>query len=272
MLSGFSAKCFHQIKRPELNVHELIFYRDRLREARYAALADSEEFGQICFVIESLGLRLLGKEATLHKYESCIAKLSANSTVFTDLPKIFPSKFKSFGALFDIVRAARNDAIHLGAYARHATVAAIELCIGLEEVLMANVERTAGNLMVTSPVVVEPWQPIAQVRQLMLMHSFSFLPLRMSGAWWLLSELGMAKYLGVRSETKKQRLGCAISDAVNDGLELLQIKDEDLLDWDMSISDVLKRAAVQGGSVLWLVIDKKQPSHLVGILTPFELM
>lgn len=255
-----------------LNEVECRYYRDRLRAARYAALADAEEFGQICFALESLGLRLFGMEATLDKYKPCIAKLSALSPVFSDLPKSFSSKFKSFGSLFEIVRTARNDAMHLGAYARHATVAAIELCIGLEEALMANVDSTVGNLMVTSPVVVEPWQPIAHARQLMLMHSFSFLPLRMRDSWWLLSELGMANYLGVKSAIKKKRLGRDISDAVKDGLELLEIKDEDLLNVNMSISDVLKRSSVQNGPMLWLVVDKKQPSHLAGILTSFELM
>ena len=34
-------------------------YRDRFREARYAALADAEGFEAICFALEALGLRLL---------------------------------------------------------------------------------------------------------------------------------------------------------------------------------------------------------------------
>lgn len=256
----------------ELSSKECLFYRDRFRAARYMALADAEAFSGICFALEALGLRLIGKQETLYRYKPLIAERAKRSSVFVDLPEKFSSRFKSFEALFKIVQTARNDAMHIGAYARHATVAATELCIGIEEALMADVERTVGNLMVTSPVLAEPWQPVAYARQLMLMHSFSFLPVRMDDSWWLLSELGLARYLGVDSETKKRRLGCAIQDAKNDGLEILQIKDEDLLYQDISISNVLKRSSVKDGPRLWLVIEKTSLSRLVGILTPFELM
>ena len=40
----------------ELQPHECLFYRNRLREARYAAFADAEGFGAICFALEALGL------------------------------------------------------------------------------------------------------------------------------------------------------------------------------------------------------------------------
>lgn len=262
-----------------LNFHSLmlkdgerLYYRDRLREARYAALADAEGFGQICFAIESLGLRLLGKEATLNKYAPYITTLATDSPIFSDLSQSYPHTFKSFDALFEIVRVARNDAMHLGAYARHATAAGIELCIGLEDSIMANVKRTVGNLMVTSPVVVEPWQPVAHARQQMLMHSFSFLPLRIEDSWYLISELSMAKYLGVKSGERKNRLGCPINCAAKNDLKLLRIENEDLLDVNMNIDEVLQRSSVQNGPSLWLVIDKERPSHLAGILTPFELM
>ena len=49
----------------DLEPHERVHYRDRFREARYAALADAEGFGAICFALEALGLRLLGKQGVL---------------------------------------------------------------------------------------------------------------------------------------------------------------------------------------------------------------
>jgi hypothetical protein len=251
---------------------ECIFYRNLLRNARYAALANAEGFSEICFAIEALGLRLLGKQATLSKYEPRINKLSENSTVLVEISKKFPSKFKSFEALFSIVITARNDAMHIGAYARHATVAGIELCIGLEESLMTNVERTVSNLMVVSPVTVESWQPVAQARQLMLMNSFSYLPVRIESMWWLISELCLAKYLEVKSQMKKERLGLTIKEAMGSSLELLEVKNEDLLTVNMTIAEVLQRASVQNGPTLWLVVDEKHPEHLAGVLTPFELM
>ncbi|MEH0167367.1 hypothetical protein [Roseateles microcysteis] len=251
---------------------ERVYYRDRFREARYAALADAEGFGAICFALEALGLRLRGMQGTLETYKPHIAECAQRSLVLTGLAARFPSRFKSFEALYRTVQTARNDAMHIGAYARHATTAAIELCIGLEEALMADVERTVGSVMVTSPISVEPWQPLAHARQLMLMHSFSFLPVQIANAWWLISELGLAKFLGVNGETKKNRLGQTIDEAKAAGMELVELHDDDLLRSTMTIADVLKQSTVSNGPMLWLVIDEDHAGHLAGVLSPFELM
>jgi hypothetical protein len=257
----------------ELKREERVHYRDRFREARYAALADAEGFGAICFALEALGLRLLGEQGTLERYKPRIAACAQQSPAMTELAANFPARFKSFEALYKTIQTARNDAMHIGAYARHATEAAIELCIGLEEALMADVERTVSNVMVASPVTVEPWQPVAHARQLMLMHSFSFLPVRIGGSWWLISELGLAKFLGVNGETKRVRLGQTIQEAKAASMEMVELdNDNDLLDASMTIADLLKRSQVQNGPMLWLVVDKKHPDYLAGVLSPFELM
>ena len=257
----------------DLEPRERVHYRDRFREARYAALADAEGFEAICFALEALGIRLLGEQATLERYKPRIATCAQQSPVLTKLAADFPSRFKSFEALYRTVQTARNDAMHIGAYARHATEAAIELCIGLEEALMADVERTVGNVMVTSPMTVEPWQPVAHARQLMLMHSFSFLPVRIDASWWLVSELGLAKFLGVNGETKRAHLGMTIHAAKAAGMGMVELDDEDdLLRADMPIADVLQRSNVQDGPMLWLVVDDTHPDHLAGVLSPFELM
>lgn len=256
----------------ELNSEECVYYRDRFREARYAALADAEGFGAICFALESLGLRLLGKQATLERYKPRIAARAEKSIVLTELAKNFSWRFKSFEALFRTVQTARNDAMHIGAYARHATEAAIELCIGLEEALMADVERTVGDVMVTSAIAVERWHPVAHARQLMLMHSFSFLPVRLCESWYLVSELGLAKFLGVKSEEKMSRLAETIESAKIAGMEMLEICDEDLLRTNMPVADVIQRPLVQNGPMLWLVVNEDHPEHLAGVLSPFELM
>ena len=62
-------------------------YRDHLREARYAALADAEGFEQICFALEALGLRLLGQQGDLGNYEDRIGFYARLSPVLTDLAK-----------------------------------------------------------------------------------------------------------------------------------------------------------------------------------------
>jgi len=254
----------------DLLPQERIFYRDRLREARYAALADAEGFGAICFALEALGLRLLKKQAALGSYREKIAEQALHSLVLVDMAAVFPSRFKSFEALYTIVNNARNDAMHTGAYARHATEAAIELCIGLEEALMAEVEQTVGNLMVSSPITVEPWQPVAHARQLMLMHSFSFLPVRLGEAWCLVSELGLAKYLSLGA--RKARLSESIATASERGMEVVVIEGRGLLRASMPVGDVLAGARVQDGPMLWLVVEEQHPERLAGVLSPFELM
>ena len=256
----------------ELQPAECLYHRDRFREARYAALADAEGFGAICFALESLGLRLLGEQSTLERYKHRIADRAQKSSVLTQLATSHPSRFKSFEALYKTVQTARNDAMHIGAYARHATEAAIELCIGLEEALMADVDRTVGNVMVTSPISIEAWQPVAHARQLMLMHSFSFLPVRIGEKWLLVSELGLAKFLGVNADTKRARLGKSVESARTGGMEMVAVEDDDLLRENVKIDTVLQRAEVQSGPMLWLVVDDAHPEHLAGVLSPFELM
>lgn len=249
-------------------------YRDELRAGRYAALADAEGFDRICFALEALGLRLLGKQGDLGQYEDRIGCYARSSPVLNELAETHPAGFKPFGALYETVRKARNDNMHLGAYARHATSAAIELCIGLEEALMVDVEPTVGHVMVKSPISVEPWQPVAHARQLMLMHSFSFLPVRHQQRWYLLSELALAQFLNANQRERKTRLGLAIADAVEHapGLVLMPVPPERLLTAQATIDEVLCRARVVDGPTLWLVVDIGREDHLAGVLSPFELM
>ncbi len=265
-------------KRPpplrKLNDDECRHYRDQLRAARYAALADAEGFDAICFAVEALGLRLLGEQGDLGKYEDRIGFYARQSPVLTELAKKRPSGFKTFESLYQVVRTARNDAMHAGAYARHATEAAIELCIGLEEALMSGVKRTVGSVMVKSPISIEHWQPVAHARQLMLMHSFSNLPLRHQGKWWLLSELALARFLSTSQTQRKERLGLSIEQAAQQDakLELFQVSERELLNVETKIEDLLNDANDRREPTLWLVIDDAREEHLAGVLSPFELM
>lgn len=251
---------------------EKLHYRDKLRAARYAALADGEGFAEVCFAIEAFGVRLLGSKGTLNDYRMPIRHCAALSVSYSGLHEDFPYLFRSFDALFRIVQTARNDAMHTGAYARHATQAAIELCIYLEEALMTDVEQSVGDLMVKNVVAVEAWHPIAQARQLMLTHSFSFLPVRLENEWWLMSELGVARYLAVSAADKRRRLGQSISEARASGLELMNVPADHLLRSEMRINQVLASNDNPGRPTLWLVVDAARPDQLAGVLTPFEVM
>lgn len=253
---------------PTLTWDERLHYRDRFRAARYSALADAEGFGDICFVIEALGLRLCGEEAAMGPYLKHIRPIAADSTVLSSLAAEFPALFTRFEALYETIRNARNDAMHTGVYARHATTSAIELCIGLEEALMTEQQirrETVGDFMVKGPVTVEPWQPVAHARQLMLMHSFSYLPVYID-QWLLVPEISMAKYLH-RNPHRKGLLATPIQEAAGNGLDLVQAN---VVSPTTQISDLLKAKTPNDGPMLWLVQDDR--NHLCGLLSPFELM
>lgn len=244
--------------------------RDRLRSARYAALADSEGFHEICYAVEALGMRLHGAESTIHGYWPSLRALAEHSPLFSILPDRSPAFFTRFDALYETLRRARNDAMHSGSYARHATAAAVELCIGLEEALMnaANAKLTVADYMVKAPVVLEPWQPVAYARQLMLAHSFSFLPILHGGKWRLLSELAVVGYLHPMNRPQKDTaLAQSVGDAVNAGLKLLPAKRVKPTD---AVSALVAASVARPTPTLWLVVEAK--NRLTGVLSPFELM
>jgi len=238
-----------------------------LREARYAALADAEGFSQICFAVEALGLRLLGRQADLGTYLPAIRPLAQASLTLFDLAGDCPSLFTPFEALYEGLRMARNDAMHSGAYARHATTQAMELCIGLEEALMADkpARKTVADYMVKSPVTIEFWQPVARARQLMLMYSFSYLPVYIDG-WKLVSEAALAKYLHKRSESR-ELLATTVEKAYSSGLQLIPVTPVNASD---DVQELLKKLDLTKDCSLWLVTGSAD--HLCGVLSPFELM
>jgi len=258
---------------PTLQLYERLYHRDQLRSARYAALADSEGFPAICYALEALGLRLRGEKGDLRKYEPCLAKLACDSTVLTDLSESKSQYFTKFSSLYDFIRNARNDAMHSGVYARHVTSAAIELCIGLEEALMMGQQiiprKLVKDFMVKAPVTIEQWQPVAHARQLMLMHSFSFLPVFIDG-WKLLSEMAMARYLR-SGGVWKEMLAASIEVASNSGLSLVPAE---VVSLDREVKELLFTTATSSSPTLWLVEENSgnKPEKLCGVLSPFELM
>lgn len=255
------------MNQPTLTWDERLYYRDKLRAARYSALADSEGFGEICFSIEALGLRLNGKEAALGTYKSAVEVLANDSVVLVALAKDFPMLFSRFSSLYETLRKARNDVMHTGVYARHATSAAIELCIGLEDALMKEQKisrRTVADYMVKSPVIIQPWQPIAYARQLILTHSFSYLPVNLDG-WKIVSEFSMARFLhGKRN--RSDLLATSIEDSIKLGLIVTAAE---VVSANADAAALLNNSAENAQS-LWLVADEH--GGICGVLTPFELM
>jgi CBS domain-containing protein len=250
---------------PTLQWHERLYHRDELRAGRYAALADAEGFHAICFALEALGLRLNGRKATLGDYKAALSDLAQSSGVLSQLAQTHPERFSRFDPLFAFVKSARNDAMHTGVYARHATAAAIELCIGLEEALMKEQQtprQTVQDFMIKTAVTLEPWQPVAHARQLMLTHSFSFLPVFM-GTWKLLSETGLARYM----RSNKDWAGL-LSQSIEDASPNLNLIDARVVLLEDEVAHLL--AEDDKETRLWLVVDNHK--RLCGVLSPFELI
>ena len=243
-----------------------MYHRDALRASRYAALADAEGFEAICFAIEALGLRLRGRKENLGKYEKALSDLAQSSVVLSQLSSTYSGRFSTFSALFGTVKRARNDVMHSGVFARHATAAAIELCIGLEEALMTEPhipQKRVKDFMVKSPVVLEPWQPVAHARQLILTHSFSYLPVYIHG-WKLVTEYGLARYLRANNEWAK-----ALSITIEDAADELHLIGATVVGPDYEVEKLLEDDA-DTETRLWLV--EEQQGRLCGVLSPFELM
>ena len=256
----------------ELNLEEQRFYRDKLRDARYAALADAEGFSQLCFAFELLGSRLCGAKLGLGKYKDRLKCLAAD---------VWPAN--QFDALFRRVLDARNDAMHTGAYARNAAQAAVQLSLMLEEVLMSKSAKTVADYMVNTPVYLEEWHTLGYARQLMLVNSFSYLPIFLKdedegeGKWHLISDMAMAQFfqgLSNGDERKKfeaKPLKCALVRG-DQSLNLIAVDAPKVRTTE--ISELLKdKTSPHPG--LWLVVNATEGGglkQLIGVLSPFELM
>lgn len=257
--------------RDTLSQRERVYFRDRFRQARYAALADAEGFHAICYALEELGCTLRTQQRDLGKYQNYLAKFVAENVRDVRSAKSW-NCFSPFDPLYTIVRYARNDAMHTGAYARHVTEKATELCLLLEDALMATTDSTklVRDYMVREPVAVDSWQPVARARQLMLTHSFSNLPVQIGDNWFLITEMGMAKYIMRNSATRGEALGRAIQEAAP-SLGLVDAMAAMTTTLDADVQGLVDGRSDQGdGVALWLVLDEDK--HLVGVISAFELM
>ncbi len=118
-----------------MELQAAIYFRDQLREARAIALKDVEAFEEIVFVLERLGSYLHGRTESLHVYKDNIVELACQSPLAQEIPSVHPDVHAPFAILYELVKDARNFALHVGAFARHLTVHAVALSIILEDAL-----------------------------------------------------------------------------------------------------------------------------------------
>lgn len=247
------------------------YFRDELREARSAAFRDAEAFHALVIAIERLGSTRAGKAGSLADYRDTLVDLAQHSELAEDIPARSPGWHTPFGSLYELVRQGRNDALHQGAYARLVTEHAVQLSLVLEDALMEG-ETLVRDFMVRGAVCAIPWQPMSAVRQLMLTNSFSFLPLwatwESPQRWLLLSDYAVAKFLRASgsSTERNKRLATQVQVAVQSGQ--LDVQEAESCDPADPISAVLAGAVRR----IVLVLDPEKPSHLVGVITPFDVL
>src|SRR5579872_6593819 len=163
---------------------QITFFKDQLRSARAIALADAEGFHSLIRAIELIGEQLGESRVGMGAYKDVLSKLALVSPLAADIPQIWPELHTAFTALYDEIKQARNDAVHQGAYARTITDHAVELSIILEDALMVQATKVS-QFMVRSVVEAQLWHPVSYVRQQMLSHAFSYLPIRRADEWRL---------------------------------------------------------------------------------------
>jgi len=242
-----------------------IAYRNYLRDARAKALSDAEGFQDVLFTIENLGNALFGKAGNLGFYKDSLLNLAKKSPLAFDMSTKFRYLHTPFDVLYAIVRVARNDALHQGAYARHITAHTVELSIALEDAL-SNDFATVSDFMVKTIISAELWQPLAFLRQQMLTNSFSYLPLFNAGQWNLISDHSLAVLLRRPGGNRNAVLGMTLGEAIQNGAIIPdQVK---LVAPDKEIQDAL--GLMNGYPVL--VHHSICRDEIIGILTAFDLM
>lgn len=245
------------------------YFRDRLREAREAAQRDAENFDSIVFVLEKLGSFLeKGKGIGLAAFKNELAKLAKMSPL-AEVEEHHRPFHVPFPQLFDLVREGRNSSMHEGVFARNLTRHAIQISIILEDALAQKAQMNyVSNFMVPNPVCAEPWQPLSFIRQSMLANSFSYLPVRLAdrNCWGLVSDLAIAGYL--RSGDRKERLAQTLVEAMNSDLS---VPEAHTIRAATDVNTVLEKMASEpAGHVL--LITNQSDQHLLGIVTPFDLL
>ena len=255
---------------------EAVYFRDKLRTARDAALRDSEGYQKVLFAVEQLGRQMWPKKnSSLGSHKCDFIKfvrkwhpLEGNES--GDIP---------FKTRYERVTDGRNDAMHVGAVARTLTERCVRLAITLEDALMANVESaTIQDYMVRTPVCTYEWQRIGLIRQTMLESSFSHLPFRKDGNWCVVSSDEICRYLqvgntGASRTCLNKRLNCRLSRTLREadihGLRTLPAMK---VDPHTSIQSVLSSLCGDSPILVLRRAARGEEEELVGIVNSFDLM
>lgn len=235
----------------ELETRERRYFLSLLRTARYAALEDAENFTEVCFVLEELGQRLHGKKANgLGQYQDALTRV---------VPQ---SRRDAFASHLRRLIEARNDKSHRGVYARKAVAHATAVGTTLEDCLMTYA-LAAEDLMVEGVIFAEPFMTLAKVRELMLGHSFSFLPMHWHGDYVLVSDYEVARVWRAPSAAGSHPLRYATLEQLLSG-KLLQTRQAKVIPGDTALEACVQELS----SEPWLI--RNETGHIVGLLSAFD--
>ena len=249
---------------------QALYFRNRLREAREAALRDAEGYQQVLFVVEQLGRQKWpGKEKKPRplghpSLRSGFIALEGDYGLFNGKPP----EDTDFATLYNLVTEGRNDALHVGSVGRNLTGNCVTMSIILEDALMRQQSgeeaETIRDYMVSNPECTYEWQRIGLIRQTMLERSFSHLPFRMEGKWHIISADAICRYLRHPQGERDRKLKKTLKDAIRG--DNLQEKQAVVTDPGAKIASVLND--LHGDDPVLVV----QESDLIGIANSFDLM
>ena len=257
----------------ELNLSSEVraHFRDDLRRARLAALRDAEDFHDIIYCVERLGVALTGTLGALGAYQERLAELAAISALATEIPARLREFHQPFRDLYEIVKDGRNDALHQGACARHLANHALQLALVLEDALMPS-EPKVSDFMVRDAICAAHWQPISFVRQQMLANSFSYLPILWPAdnnpRWHVVSDVGVTRFLrsAISKADRNRRLAITIGEAIRSG-ELI-ISPARVSTADSNLNEIV--ATLEDVPII--IVAAENNTELRGIVTAFDLL
>jgi hypothetical protein len=254
---------------------EKLYFRDQLREARAVALKDAEAFEPTIHALERTGRFLKGVTSailTLASLKDTVKGLALRSPLAEEIPAEWPELHLKFDVLYELLRDARNSAMHDGALARHMTGHAIELSIILEHALMDDLKKVK-HFMVRNPVCAEMWQPLSFIRQMMLANSFSHLPVAVKEGdrivWRIVSDLELARYLqeGTIGADLRTRLAQPLRQAAES--RKIELPEAQVWKTEDDVREIIKN----WNGLPALVLSESEPSNaLLGLITPFDVL
>ena len=245
---------------PDVTQDEWSDWLARLRDARALILKNAEAFHEAARVLEHIGQCRKGKPGNgLGAYESELLEL-AGLAQYDDGSDV--------KRLFSVVREARNNAIHEGAWARHLSSRLIDFFIVLEEGVMTRLDRIM-DVMVRNPVTAELWWRVFQVRREFLSNSFSTLPIQLqSGEWQLITDGAVMRFLNQAEgrESRRTLLGKQMSELLLETPPAVDLASPLSCGPDELVRDVAGKMQ----DLPMLVVDDHQ--RLLGIVPPFDLL